>query len=278
MVIRELLRELSAYCGENGEFEARELFMYAAGMTMTEVVLNRGSEVDAETEERVRQLVKRRISGEPLQYITGTAEFMGLEFEVNPYTLIPRQDTETLVETVIEYAADGVKILDIGTGSGCIGISLARYIKNSKVTLADISVGALDMAKKNAESNGVRVKCVRLDILKEIPESEFDIIVSNPPYIETETIQGLDVNVRDYEPLSALDGGADGLVFYRRITDIAPQILKNGGLLAYEIGYNQGEAVGSMVRKAFGNARVIKDLCGNDRVVIAIKQKGERNV
>lgn len=279
MVIRELLRELSSYCGENGEFEARELFMYAAGMTMTEVVLNRGSEVDAETEERVRQLVKRRISGEPLQYITGTAEFMGLEFEVNPYTLIPRQDTETLVETVIKYAAGREKILDIGTGSGCIGISLARYIKNSEVTLVDISEGALDTAKNNAESNGVKVKCVKLDILREVPKGEFDIIVSNPPYIETETIKGLDVNVRDHEPLSALDGGSDGLVFYRRITDIAPQILKDGGMLAYEIGYNQGEAVGNIVRNAFGNARVIKDLCGNDRVVTAIKQKnGERNV
>lgn len=271
MVIRELLRELSAYCGENGEFEARELFMYAAGMTMTEVVLNRGTEVDAETESKVRQLVKRRVSGEPLQYITGTAEFMGLEFAVNPYTLIPRQDTETLVEKVIEYAKDGVKILDIGTGSGCIGISLAKYIRNVDVTLADISVGALETAKRNADSNGINVKCVRLDILKEIPEGKFDIVVSNPPYIETETINGLDANVRDYEPLSALDGGADGLVFYKRITGIAPQILNDGGILAYEIGYNQGENVGKIVRDVFGNAQVIKDLCGNDRVIIARK-------
>ncbi|MDO5396588.1 MAG: peptide chain release factor N(5)-glutamine methyltransferase [bacterium] len=271
MVIRELLRELSACCGENGEFEARELFMHASGMTMTEVVLNRGSEVDAETEDRVRQLVKRRISGEPLQYITGTAEFMGLEFMVNQYTLIPRQDTETLVEKVMEYAAEGAKILDIGTGSGCIGISLAKYVRNAEVTLSDISVGALDTAKKNAENNGVSVNCVRLDILREIPEGKFDIVVSNPPYIETEIIKELDANVRDYEPLSALDGGADGLLFYRRITDIAPGILKDGGMLAYEIGYNQGEAAGKIVRKVFGNAQVIKDLCGNDRVIIAKK-------
>lgn len=271
MVIRKLLRELSAYCTDNGEFEARELFMYVSGMTLTEVVLNRDMEVDAETENRVRQLIKRRTSGEPLQYIIGTAEFMGLEFEVNPYTLIPRQDTETLVEKVIEYAEDGADILDIGTGSGCIGISLAKYIKNAKVTLADISEGALETARRNAERNGVNVKCVRLDILNEIPEGKFDIIVSNPPYIETDVVKELDVTVRDYEPLSALDGGADGLVFYRRITDLAWQLLKDGGILAYEIGYNQGESVGKIVRDILGNAQVIKDLCGNDRVIIAIK-------
>ena len=277
MVIRELLRELSAYCGENGEFEARELFMYASGMTLTEVVLNRNMEVDAETENRVRQLIKRRISGEPLQYITGTAEFMGLEFAVNPYTLIPRQDTETLVEKVIEYARDEADILDIGTGSGCIGISLARYIKNSRVTLADISADALETAQKNAQRNGVNVKCVRLDILNEIPIGKFDIVVSNPPYIETDVIKELDTNVRDYEPINALDGGVDGLVFYRRITDIAPQMLRDGGMLAYEIGYNQGETVGEIVRNIFGNAQVIKDLCGNDRVIIA-RKIGEKNV
>lgn len=273
MVIRELLRDLSSCIDENGEFEARELFMYVSGMSLTEVTLKRDSEVSAETEEKVRELIKRRLSGEPLQYITGTAEFMGLEFEVNPYTLIPRQDTETLVESVIKLAKDGAKILDIGTGSGCIGISLAKYIKGAEVTLADISEGALKNAKKNAELNNVKVRCVRLDILNEIPEGKFDIIVSNPPYIETDIIKGLSKDVRDYEPLSALDGGADGLVFYRRITEIAPELLNGGGILAYEIGYNQGESAANIVRDKFGNAQVIKDLCSNDRVIIAVKTK-----
>ena len=268
MVIRELLRELSSCLDENGEFEARELFMYVTGMSLTEVTLKRGSEVSAETEEKVRELIKRRISGEPLQYITGTAEFMGLKFDVNPYTLIPRQDTETLVETVIELAKNGAKILDIGTGSGCIGISLAKYIKGAEVTLADISMGALKTAEKNAKLNGVKVSCIKMDILNEIPEGKYDIVVSNPPYIETEAIKGLMKDVRDYEPLSALDGGADGLVFYRRITEIAPALLNAGGLLAYEIGYNQGEAAAKIVRDKFGYAQVIKDLCGNDRVII----------
>ena len=272
MVIRKLLRELSDCLKENGEFEARELFMHVTGMSVTEVMLNRDNEADAKTEARVRELAERRKNGEPLQYITGTAEFMGLEFAVNQYTLIPRQDTETLVEAIIERAHNGARILDIGTGSGCIGISLAKFVKNADVTLADISKGALETARANAEKNNVSVRCVRLDILKDIPDGKFDIIVSNPPYIETEVIEGLDSTVRDYEPVSALDGGADGLVFYRRITQLAPRLLNDNGLLAYEIGYNQGKSVGDMVKSTMGNAEVIKDYCGNDRVVIGKKR------
>ncbi len=272
MVIRELLRELSAYLEENAEFEARELFMFASGMSLTELTMNRNSEVSKETEKKARELARRRQSGEPLQYIVGTAEFMGLEFEVNRYTLIPRQDTETLVEAVINEAKSGARILDIGTGSGCIGISLAHFIKDADVTLADISVGALETAKRNAERNNVGIKLCNIDILNGMPEGSFDIIVSNPPYIETEVIKGLSAQVRDYEPYGALDGGEDGLVFYRRITEIAPELLNEGGILAYEIGYDQGKSVCAMMEKQFGNARLIKDLCGNDRVVISKRE------
>lgn len=271
MVIRKLLKELSGYLEENAEFEARELFMYAADMNFTQLTLNRNKEVPTETERLVRELVKRRMAGEPLQYIIGMTEFMGLEFAVNKSTLIPRQDTELLVETIISMANEGAKIIDIGTGSGCIGISLAKYIKNSDVTVADISKAAIETSIQNAKRNSVKVKAVHLDILNDIPKGKFDIVVSNPPYIETDTIKTLDSVVRDYEPHLALDGGKDGLVFYKKITDTALKILNDGGILAYEIGYNQGGSVSKIVKDKFNNVCVIKDLCNNDRVITAIK-------
>lgn len=273
MVIYELINEISSILGENAEYEAKELIMYALEMSLTELTLNRNMEVSDGLKEKIEQLLKRRLNGEPLQYITGIAGFMGLEFEVNPYTLIPRQDTETLVETLLERVSEGAKIIDIGTGSGCIGISLAKYIKNAEVTLADISEKALETASRNAHKNGVVVKLLNIDILKELPKGKFDMIVSNPPYIESEIVKDLDKTVRDFEPVSALDGGTDGLDFYRRITEIAPQMLNNGGILAYEIGYNQGEAVTKIVKSFFGNVELIKDYCGNDRVVIAVNKE-----
>ncbi len=271
MVISELINEMASVLRENANYEARELFAAASKMSITEITLKRNQVVSDEIVSVAKKLLERRLTGEPLQYITGIAGFMGLEFEVNPHTLIPRQDTETLVELLIKKAKDGMKILDIGTGSGCIGISLARYIKGAEVTLADISEGALETAERNAVKNGVEVRTVRLDILKEIPDGKFDIVVSNPPYIETEVVNGLDSTVKDYEPISALDGGEDGLMFYRRITEIAPQLLNDGGILAYEIGYNQGESVSQIVKAVFGNAEMIKDYCGNNRVVFAVK-------
>lgn len=271
MVIYELINELSGKLKDNSLYEAKELLMFASGMNISEITLNRNSEVSDETVNKARILLERRLCGEPLQYITGIAGFMGLEFKVNKFTLIPRQDTETLVELLIEKAKDGASILDIGTGSGCIGISLAKYIKNSRVTLADISEEALRIAKCNAEKNGVQVDILQIDILNEIPDGKYDIVVSNPPYIETEVIKGLDSTVRDYEPVTALDGGDDGLMFYRRITQIAPTVLYDGGILAYEIGYNQGSSVSGIVKRIFGNAEVVKDYCNNDRVVFAVK-------
>ena len=269
MVIRELLRELSACLGENGEFEARELLMYAAKMSLTEVTLGRNTELSPDTEAAVRALARRRMSGEPLQYITGTAEFMGLEFTVTPDTLIPRQDTETLVEAVLPYA--GGRVLDIGCGSGCIGISIAHFT-GAEVTLLDVSAAALKIAAANAERNKVSVRCVNCDILSDMPEGRFDMIVSNPPYIRSDVIETLETDVRDHEPRTALDGGADGLMFYRRITDIAAELLTDGGILAYEIGFDQGGDVLKILKEKFINARLIRDYCGNDRVIIAEKR------
>ena len=202
---------------------------------------------------------------------------MGLTFLVSPSTLIPRADTETLVERAIEFVGDTkvrdtkIKILDIGTGTGCIGISIAHFCENADVTLLDISADALGIAQKNAERNGVNVKVLQCDILSEIPEGEYDIIVSNPPYIETEVIPTLQTEVKDFEPLSALDGGSDGLIFYRRIAEIGKRLLKDNGLLMFEIGYNQAGAVMEIMAD-YKDVRCEKDLCGNDRVVYGINK------
>ncbi|HHW31451.1 MAG TPA: peptide chain release factor N(5)-glutamine methyltransferase [Clostridiaceae bacterium] len=220
------------------------------------------------------ELIEQRKKRKPYQYITGQQEFMSLNFMVNPNVLIPRQETEILVETLIQYCRTKgkVDILDIGTGSGCIAVSLAYYIKECSVTAIDISDEALNVAKFNAITNGVKEKINFLvcDILQETNLSagaSYDIVVSNPPYIVTDEIPKLQKEVREYEPRIALDGGEDGLLFYRKITEKASEVLKPGGLLAFEIGYNQGKDVSKIMEVKFSDIKVIKDLSGNDRVV-----------
>ncbi len=272
MVISKLLSDIKNQLLENAEFEAKEIVMAALGLSRNELILNPNRKVTDTDLQKATDMVKRRVMGEPLQYILGFSEFMSLKFNVNSHTLIPRSDTETLVELLIERIGDKkATLLDIGTGTGCIGISIAKYT-SADVTLADISKEALKTANENAEQNSVTVKTLNIDILNEIPQGKYDIVVSNPPYIKSEIIPTLQTEVKDHEPLSALDGGDDGLIFYRRITQIAPHILNDGGILAYEIGYDQGDEVKDLMEKDFCNVGVIKDLCGNDRVVIGIKK------
>lgn len=278
MVIWELEKALRDILKENAAFEAKEIIMSVCGMSTSDWIINRKAEVKEEHVNKVLEMAHRRISGEPLQYIIGKAGFMGMDFEVNKNTLIPRQDTETLIETLIDMIGDRkVSILDIGTGSGCIGISLGKFLKDARITVLDISQEALNTALRNADKNGVKIKAVCMDILSEIPEGKYDIIVSNPPYIETSIIKSLQTEVRDYEPLSALDGGSDGLLFYRRITDIAPRLLNEKGILAYEVGYDQGKKVHMLMEKDFYDIRIIKDYCGNDRVITG-KKTGINNL
>lgn len=278
MVIWELEKALRDILKENAGFEAKEIIMSVCGMSTSDWIINRKAEVKEEHVNKVLEMAHRRISGEPLQYIIGKAGFMGMDFEVNKNTLIPRQDTETLIETLIDMIGDRkVSILDIGTGSGCIGISLGKFLKDARITVLDISQEALNTALRNADKNGVKIKAVCMDILSEIPEGKYDIIVSNPPYIETSIIKSLQTEVRDYEPLSALDGGSDGLLFYRRITDIAPRLLNEKGILAYEVGYDQGKKVHMLMEKDFYDIRIIKDYCGNDRVITG-KKTGINNL
>lgn len=274
MVISELVRETAKSLSDNARFEAELIVMSAVGINRTQLVLDSRRDVTEEQCERVSEMVKRRQSGEPLQYILGECEFMSLDFYVERGVLIPRSDTETLVEAVIEKTDENkdMKILDICTGSGCIGISTAHFRSSAYVDLIDISDKAIEIAKKNIVRNNVqsRVKVQKMDILNEYPSEKYDIVVSNPPYIETEVIDTLQTEVKNHEPRLALDGGEDGLIFYRRITGIAPEILKKGGMLAFEIGYNQGKAVSALMEKNFCDVRIIQDFSKNDRVVTGI--------
>lgn len=218
--------------------------------------------------------VKRLILGEPLQYITGRQEFMKLNFLVTKDVLIPRADTEILVEEVIKIAENKTNpvILDMCTGSGAIAVSLAKYVKNVKVYATDISEKALEIAKKNAEFNGVKnnIKFIESNLFDKIKDKKFDIIVSNPPYIETDTIKKLTKDVQN-EPKIALDGGKDGLDFYRKIADNGYKFLNRQGYICLEIGYNQRIAVRKIMenKKRYVNIKCLKDLCGNDRVITA---------
>ena len=218
--------------------------------------------------------VKRLILGEPLQYITGRQEFMKLNFLVTKDVLIPRADTEILVEEVIKLA-EGINnptILDLCTGSGAIAISLAKYVKNVHICAVEISPKALQIAKKNAELNGVKnnIEFIESNLFEKLKDKKFDIIVSNPPYIETETIRTLSKDVQR-EPKLALDGGKDGLDFYRKISDNGYKFLNRQGFLCLEIGYNQRIAVKQILesKKRYVNIRCLRDLCENDRVIIS---------
>lgn len=217
-----------------------------------------------------KDMVEKRASRVPLQYLLGYQEFMGYRFFVDENVLIPRQDTEILVETVLKYVEPGMKIIDVCTGSGCILISILKKMgKDSGIVGVgtDIMPGAINVAMMNAKSNDVNAVFYKTDLMAGI-KAKVDIIVSNPPYINSDVIDTLMPEVKDYEPKRALDGGEDGLKFYRRITKECKPRLKEGGLLAFEIGYDQGLAVKELMENAgFTEVKIIKDYAGCDRVV-----------
>ena len=270
MVIKDLKKEITSLIGTR---DAQLLITTCLDMSVTDYILWDKNEVSDDKVIEIQQLAKRIVSGEPLQYVVGMTEFMSLKFCVEEGVLIPRADTETLVEKAIEIIGDkSLSVLDIGTGSGCVGISIAHYCKNAIVSSADISEKALKIAKNNARLNNADVDFVKCDILNEVPKNSYDMIVSNPPYIPTDVIDGLDINVKEHEPHLALDGGCDGLDFYRRITSVAPSILNTGGVLLYEVGHDQAQDVKALMEKDFKNIEIIKDLCGINRVICGTKK------
>ncbi len=273
--------------------DARQLLLAAFSMDMAHFLLNRLQEMEendrnASCTETYRSMIEKRKDRCPVQHILGTQDFMGLTFYVNEHVLIPRQDTETLVELVLEEQKEpSSRVLDLCTGSGCIAVSLAVMGGFTSVTATDISAEAIKVAQRNADAllgEGNEIRFLQgnlfeaLDCEKVVFEApdhmlprRFDIITSNPPYIPTEVIKTLEPEVRDHEPLLALDGTEDGLDFYRRIAAESGMYLNDGGHLYLEIGYDQGAAVKGLLEEAgFQKVRVCRDLPGNDRVVSAV--------
>ena len=258
----------------DASIDAKLLMRYTLDYTESQLLLNRQKAMPIEALESYKKDVMTRSEGVPLQHITHEQEFMGLDFYVNENVLIPRQDTESLIEKILEEnkITPFKSGIDIGTGTGCIGISLAHYIKGLHMTLLDISELALEVAQRNVKTNGLEsvISVLKSNVLDGYKGEKVDLIVSNPPYISKEDMVDLMKEVKDYEPHLALTDEGDGLYFYRTISQQAKKHLKQGGLLAYEIGYNQGEAVTTILENEnYEAVQLFQDLAGNDRVIIA---------
>ncbi|MBO5031685.1 MAG: peptide chain release factor N(5)-glutamine methyltransferase [Lachnospiraceae bacterium] len=260
--------------------DARLLLEYICHTDRNELLVHGDRERSALEEQFYRMTIEQRAAHVPLQHITGEQEFMGLSFQVNEHTLIPRQDTEILVEEAMRRLGDGMRILDLCTGSGCIVLSLLQYSNECEGIGIDISGKALCVARENAERLGLDAVFLEGDLFSPLENfiSEkttdrlFDMIVSNPPYIETSVIDTLMPEVRDHEPVLALDGREDGLHFYRQIIAEAPAYMRKGAYLLFEIGCEQGEAVKTLMQDAgFLQIEIFKDYAGHDRVIAGRK-------
>jgi len=282
MTVQELIlegREAFKNISDTAALDTELLICHFLNLSKLDILLEPGRQVDDEKVTTVREAFKKRASGVPVQYLIGTEGFMGLEFNVTPSVLIPRPDTEILVEKIIELIDNrkGVHILDIGTGSGAITISLAYYLKTAQVDSVDISREATQVASGNAEKNGVanRVNFLSGDVFEPVPRGrKYDVVVSNPPYIPSEDIDGLQVEVAVHEPRLALDGGLDGYDFYRRIINEAPAYLNDKGILAFETGHDQARTIAELMEQNghYESLAIHKDLAGIERVVIGFKK------
>lgn len=258
---------------ENASVDAWLLMEAVCEINRSFFFVHGNEDVPDEQEKRYLELTEKRCTHIPLQYLTGQQEFMGIPFKVTPDVLIPRQDTEVLVEEALKYLTPGQKVLDMCTGSGCIAISLKSFVPEAEVTAVDVSEGALAIARYNSEQNKLPVTFAQSDLFDAI-QDKYDMIVSNPPYIPSAVIKTLMPEVKEHEPMMALDGTEDGLYFYDKITRESIRFLKEGGMLLYEIGHDQGEAVSAMMAAAgYENVSVIKDLAGLDRVVVGRRKE-----
>ncbi|CEP98479.1 N5-glutamine S-adenosyl-L-methionine-dependent methyltransferase [[Clostridium] sordellii] len=282
MTIREILikyMEKLSSISDTPKLDTEILLQKALGdVDRLYIQLNLDKKLSDEELKRFNEMINDRLNGRPIAYIVKNREFMELDFYVEEGVLIPRPDTEPLVEEVIELSKGmkDVTIVDIGTGSGAISVSLAKYIKNSYVYSLDISDKALSIGKKNAVNNEVddKIEFIKSDVFTGIKDRnlKLDIIVSNPPYIKKEDIKTLHTQVKDYEPYIALEGGEDGLDFYRTITEKSLKYLKSNGILAFEVGHDQANDVCTIMENhGYKKIYTKKDLQGIDRVVIGFK-------
>ena len=272
MKYREAMQEGEKILQEAGIVDAKNdawlLLAMVCKVDHTYYYMHMEEELMPEQQDEYHVVIRKRAEHVPLQYITGEQEFMGLPFKVNSNVLIPRQDTETLVEEALKVIRPGMKVLDMCTGSGCILISILKNVLNVEGVGCDISKQALIVAKENAKLNNVVATFERSDLFDHVTET-FDVIVSNPPYIRTEEIATLMPEVCQFEPVGALDGKEDGLFFYRKMIAESSKYLNPNGVILFEIGYDQGQDVSLMLKEAgYKDVQIVKDLAQNDRVVI----------
>ena len=257
---------------DDKSLKVRLLLSHFMNVEKNYLITHDDEELSNEIEEKYKQGIEKLSKDIPLQYITNTQEFYGMKFKINENVLIPRYDTEILIEETLKLAQDQDKILDMCTGSGIIAITLAKNVEKANVFACDISLEALKVAKENNELHNTNVKFINSNLFENIEEKNFDIIVSNPPYITEKEMQKLENQVRK-EPELALYGGVDGLDFYRKITENEKEYLKKEGLLIFEIGYKQKEDVSNiLIENKFKNIKCMKDLQGLDRVIIGEKE------
>jgi release factor glutamine methyltransferase len=261
---------------ENPRLDAEVLLAFSLQASRTDLYINMDKIVSGGDQHTYSACVQRRLTGEPVAYITGEREFMSLVFRVDRNVLIPRPETEVLVEEAL--AIKPLRVVDVGTGSGAIAVSLAYYLRDSSVTATDLSPAALRIAADNAAINGVgdRITFFHGDLLEPLDKHEFfgrfDLIAANLPYIPSREVANLPVDVQHFEPLNALDGGADGLDYYRGLGPSAYRLLKSEGTLLVEIGYNQYAAVKDFLTGlGYASVTVVKDLAGLERIVKATK-------
>lgn len=270
---------------ENADFEARDLVCTATSRTTDEFLRDRQLVAPIAIVQKIDKMVERRISGEPLAYVLGEWDFYGIKLEINPAVLIPRNDTEVLVDWSAAVFKKFIgerefRFLDLGCGSGCIGIAIAKLFPNARGVLMDVSASAVELAKSNVKKYELlnRLFCVPGDMLDKADSriGKFDAIISNPPYITHEEMLELDASVRDYEPQGALFGGEDGLDFYRAILSGWLELLKDGGFIAFEVGYKQARDVARLMKAAgIEKIKIVEDTQGIARVVSGFKKVSE---
>lgn len=258
---------------ENAKGEAEQIYCHLKRIDRTGFFMRWSKESSDLDTEKYFRLVDERAKRRPMQHILGETEFMGYTFVVKENVLIPRMDTEVVVDEALKLINHKDSVLDLCCGSGIIGISLVLCAEEAKKTIkmtsVDISDDAIALTKENAQLNNVKLEIYKSDLFEGIKRKKYNLIVSNPPYIRSDVIPTLDVEVRDYDPINALDGGEDGLDFYRQIVNKAPDHLKKNGYLVFEIGHDQGVSVAELMKQSgsFENIEISQDLAGNDRMV-----------